>query len=45
MTSMTTEAVATGELCSGCGEELVLERIGEAEFDLTCGCSCVSTLC
>jgi hypothetical protein len=45
MSTTTIEAVATGEVCTTCGEELILERIGESEFDLTCGCSCAGALC
>lgn len=39
------EAVATGEVCSTCGEELVLERETAGEVDLTCACTCASALC
>ena len=45
MSTTTIDAVATGETCDACGEELVLERFGDGEVDLTCGCSCASALC
>jgi len=45
MSTTTIDAVATGEVCSACGEELVLESFADGEVDLSCGCGSTSALC
>ena len=45
--SMTTtiEVTGTGETCTACDEEILIERFGADEVSLSCGCRCASALC
>lgn len=44
MSTTTIDRLPTGEICSGCGEELVLELSEGQDVSLGCGCSCATTL-
>ena len=41
---MTIQTLRTGEICSGCGEEMTLELTERGDLEIGCGCSCASTL-
>jgi hypothetical protein len=43
-TMTTLETVRTGEVCSVCGEEMVLDPTLAGEVEIGCGCSCASAL-
>ena len=41
----TIEITGTGETCTLCGDEILIERLGADEVSLTCGCRCATALC